>query len=253
VLGIDKNIKVTCSSCKTEIKEGYATEDGYYLCKNCINQSIETSKIYSNKFNLDVDNTTKEFIEKDAGFNCIVCKKHNSKLFEFKCNHDDSSICYNCFEFCSKCNCLFSKKNLNKSKVSNKLYCPNHTKKCEECNSLVGIDELKICYATGKKVCNCSQFSECSLCKQKYSSKSLTKDKCPACNSLVEEEDKNIISLLCKHNPKLSKIKKWIIGKNKLNLVVIGKGMLSDTLFVIKDKKVIHEKKLSLFNKIKGY
>jgi hypothetical protein len=203
VLGIEKNIKVNCPSCKKEIEEGFGTEDGYYLCKDCISQSIETGKIYSNKFALGIDNTTKEFIERDIGFNCTVCKKHNSKLFEFKCNHDSSSICYNCFEFCSKCNRLFSKKNLNRSKVSRKLYCQKHTKKCEECNSLVGIDELRTCYATGKNVCNCTRFSQCALCEQEYSTKSLINDKCPACNNLVEEIDKKIISLLCKHNPKL--------------------------------------------------
>lgn len=253
LLGIENNIKVICPSCSKEISEGYATEDSNYVCLDCLNQSIETKKLYSKNFKLSKDNTTKEHIEQDVGFICSVCKKQNSKHFEFKCNHDNSIICYSCFEMCSKCNKLFSKDNLNKSKNTSKLYCPVHIKKCDNCNNLVGIDELRVCNASGLKVCSCTKFSKCLLCEQEYSMKNLKEGKCPACSNLNEDIEQRLISQILLHNTKMAKTKKWLIGKNKLNSVLVAKSLLSDSLFVLQDGKLIYEKKLGLFNKLKGY
>ncbi len=253
VLGIEKNIRVSCPSCNKDISEGYATEDEAYVCLDCINQSIESKKLYSKKFKLNKDNTTKENIEPNEGFLCSVCEKQNSRHFEFKCNNDNSGICYSCFEMCSKCNKIFSKSNLSKSKNTGNLYCPTHIKKCDNCNHFVGIDELRLCNASGLSVCSCTKFSKCSLCEQSYSMKSIKKEKCPACTDLKEGSDQKLISQLLLHNSKMANTKKWIIGKNKLNAILIARGLLSDFLFVLKDGKVIYEKKLGLINKLKGY
>lgn len=253
LLGAEKYIKVLCPSCNKEISEGFATEDGCYDCIECLNQSIDTKKIYSKKFPLNRDSTTKEFIEDSAGFLCTVCKKQTSELFAFECNYDNSKICYTCFETCSKCNKLFSKKNLSKSKNTDKLYCPTHIKICEACNNSVGIDELRVCNASGLKVCSCSKFAKCVLCEQEYSRSSLKEGKCPACLNLKEGYEQRAISQVLLYDAKISNTKKWIIGKNKLNTIIIAKGLFSDLLFVVQDEKVVYEKKFGLLNKLKGY
>ena len=253
LLGIDKSIKVRCHFCDKETSESYATEDQHCLCLDCVNQSIETGKVYSNKFTLNRDHTSKEYIEKESGFKCTVCGKQNSTLFEFKCADDKSKLCYNCFDYCSKCNNIFSINNLKKTRKTNKLYCPTHITKCDSCNGLMGTDEVNVCSATGMRACSCTSFSKCSLCEQEYSTKSLKDSKCVACSSLKEEIDKKLISVIEKKDSGFKKTRRWFVGKNKLNSIVVAKGLLSDTLFVIKDNRVIHEKKLSLFNKIKGY
>ena len=117
----------------------------------------------------------------------------------------------------------------------------------------MGTDEVNVCSATGMRVCSCTSFSKCSLCEQEYSTKSLKDSKCVACSSLKEEIDKKLISVIEKKDSGFKKTRRWFVGKNKLNSIVVAKGLLSDNLFVIKDNRVIHEKKLSLFNKIKGY
>lgn len=253
ILGIEKSIKVKCPSCNKEIYESYATEDKNCLCLECINQSIETGNLYSKKFKLNEDNTSKEFIESEVGFKCTVCNKQNSALFEFKCTKDKSKVCYNCFDYCSKCKDIFSVKNLQKTRKTNKLYCSTHIIKCDSCNGLMGSDELKVCSATGMKVCSCTTFSKCSLCEQEYSTRSLKDSKCIACLSLKEEVNQKLISVIERKDSRFKRTKKWFTGENKLNDVVVAKGLLSDMLFVIKDNKVIYEKKLSLFNKLKGY
>lgn len=253
LLGIDKNIRVICLSCQKETTEGFATEDEEYVCFECINQSIESKKIYSKKFKLNKDNTTKENLEANAGFVCTACKKQNSSHFEFRCSDDNSKICYSCYELCSRCNKQFSKNNLTKSKNTDKLYCPQHIKKCDSCGNAVGIDELKVCKATGQKVCSCTTFSKCVLCEQEYSTRSLKDGKCLACSSSKEDYEQKIISKVLAHNSELANTKKWIIGKNNLNAIIIAKGLFSDKLFVLEDEKIVYKKKLGLFNKLKGY
>ena len=253
LVGIEKNIKIKCPICNNDMPEGYATEDEEYVCFDCVNQSIDTKKIYSKNFKLNKDHTFRECLESDKGFICSVCKNQNSRLFEFICNYDNSKVCCLCFEFCSKCKKLFSNSNLNKSKNTNKLYCPLHIKKCDNCKNFVGIDEIHVCDASGMKVCSCTKFSKCSLCEQGYSTESLKEGKCIACNHLDEKTEIQLVNIIKKHNPKLNNTKKWLIGKNKLNDVLISKGMFSDNLFVIKGDQIVYEKKLGLFNKIKGY
>jgi hypothetical protein len=253
VLGIDRYFKTSCPFCRKEFLVGYGTEDGYYVCSDCINQSIETKKIYSNKYKLNRDNTTNEHIEEDKGFICTVCGKQHSKLFEFLCKHDASKVCYQCFEYCSKCKDIFSLNNLKKSKNTSKLYCPNHIYKCDNCKEYVGIDEIKVCPGTGLSLCSCTKFSNCSICDQEYSASYLRNGKCIACNNLIEEEDQAIISIVTNHDQKAAKTKRWLIGQNKLNTVVITKGVFSDYLFVVKENNVVATKKLSLATKIRGF
>ena len=253
ILGIDKSFPVICHSCGKLHSEGYATEDKKYLCIDCINQSLDSTKIYSKEFNLMKDNTTREFIEKGSGFNCSVCNKKHSSKFLFKCTHDQSKICYFCFDFCAKCDKIFSKSNLTTSKESKKLFCLNHIMKCDHCKKSVGVSEVKRCLSNGQKVCSCTKFIECFLCGQLYSEHALKNGKCLACNTLKLDHETKLISLITKYDPKQSKTKKWIIGYNKLNAIIIGKGFISDKLFVIRNNKVIFDKKLSMFNKVRGY
>jgi len=253
VLGVDKYFSITCSSCGKEHSEGYATEDKKYLCIDCINQSLDSKEIYSKDYTLIKDNTTKEFIENDSGFKCSVCNKKHSNKFLFKCNQDQSRVCLSCFDFCTKCDDLFSTLNLTSSKESKKLFCSKHIMKCDNCKKDIGMSEVKQCLSTGKKVCSCTKFNECSLCNQMYSEDALTNGKCAACNGLNEEHNSKLISIITKHDSKQSKTKKWLVGYNKLNIILIAKGFISDKLFVVHNNKVSSEKKLSIFNKLKGY
>lgn len=253
LLGIDKYIKTYCLFCNKEISEGFATEDGEYVCINCLNQSVDTKKLYSKKVKLSKDHTTNENIENDGGFVCSVCNKRNSNHFKFNCTYDNSDVCYSCFDVCSKCNRPFSNNNLKKSENTKKSYCPSDIKKCDSCNRHVGVDELKTCNASGLKVCKCTKFSKCSLCEQEYSTKTLKQGKCPGCGGLKEDSNPEVISHILSYNSKFGSTKKWLQGRNALNTIVIAKNLFSDTLFVLYNKKVIYEKKLSLFNKIKGY
>ena len=72
IAGLSDKFEIVCPSCEQTFETGYATNDGFYLCEDCIKQSIETGKIYSNDFQLVRDSTTNEFIESDTGFVCSV-------------------------------------------------------------------------------------------------------------------------------------------------------------------------------------
>ncbi|MGE5575528.1 MAG: hypothetical protein ACM3UL_05275, partial [Ignavibacteria bacterium] len=100
ILGIDCRADVTCPICKKTFYEGYATQDGKYVCEGCIRQSIDTGKIYSKKASLTLDEKLKDYIEAEEGFVCSVCGKKYSRLLEFKCSHDNSSICISHYDLC---------------------------------------------------------------------------------------------------------------------------------------------------------
>lgn len=129
VLGVSRPVDVTCPICKKQFTEGYATKDHQYVCNNCIRQSIDTGKIYSIKAPLTLDSTLNEYIEKDSGFICTVCGKRHSKLLEFKCSHDNSSICIFHYELCDMCGKVFSKLNLTYTDEFKRQLCPKHVTK----------------------------------------------------------------------------------------------------------------------------
>jgi hypothetical protein len=126
ILGINHNPNINCPICHTSFDEGYATLDSFYVCRNCIKQSIETGKIYSKKSTLKLDETLKEYIEQDSGFICTVCGKKHSRLLEFKCNHDNSSICIHHYGLCDVCGEVFSILNLTSTKEFRQKLCPKH-------------------------------------------------------------------------------------------------------------------------------
>jgi hypothetical protein len=253
ILGIDSPAQIICPGCGKTFYEGYATEDGLYLCIDCIKQTVDTQKIYSKNRNLPIDATTNEYIEEDKGFLCTVCGRLNSRLFEFKCNHDGQSVCINCCTMCTKCGKLFSISNVVKSKESGKTYCTEHSTTCDNCGALIGIDEYKICRALGKRVCSCTKFSKCSFCEQQYSTEALVDGRCPACNHLVETKETEIISTIIRHDSSRSKTKKWLVGRNHINSVAIAKGFLSDTLFIVEGETITFQKTVPFLNKLRGY
>jgi hypothetical protein len=253
ILGVDSPAQIICPSCGKAIYEGYATEDGFYLCIDCIKQTVDTRKIYSTNHELPTDAITNEFIEEDKGFLCNVCGKLNSRLFEFKCSHDGQAVCINCCTMCTKCGKLFSISNVVESKESGKTYCTEHSITCDNCGAPIGIDEYKICRALGKRVCSCTRFSKCSSCEQQYSEETLVDGRCPACNHLLETRESEIISTIIRHDSSRSKTKKWLIGGNHLNSVAIAKGFLSDTLFVVEGDTIIYQKTVPFFSKIRGH
>jgi hypothetical protein len=125
-LGINHTPEVSCSICRQNITEGYATQDALYVCENCIRQSIDTAKIYSIKAPMRLDEKLHEYIEPDAGFVCSVCGKRYSRLLEFKCSHDNSSVCIYHYELCDVCGKVFSKLNLSHTDEFKKQLCPKH-------------------------------------------------------------------------------------------------------------------------------
>ncbi|HEX7482403.1 MAG TPA: hypothetical protein VF350_02925, partial [Candidatus Bathyarchaeia archaeon] len=129
VLGINHNSEVSCPVCKKTFSEGYATQDSLYVCKNCIRQSVDTAKIYSKKAELSLDETLNEYFEHDAGFICSVCGKRHSRLLEFKCSHDNSSVCIHHYGSCDVCGKVFSKLNLTYTDEFKRQLCPKHASK----------------------------------------------------------------------------------------------------------------------------
>jgi hypothetical protein len=129
ILGVDHPVEVTCPICRKAFSEGYATHDSLYVCKNCIRQSIDTAKIYSKKASLTLDDKLHEYIEHDAGFVCSVCGKKHSRLLEFKCYHDNSSVCINHYGLCDTCGKVFSKTNLSYTDEFKHQLCPKHAPK----------------------------------------------------------------------------------------------------------------------------
>jgi len=126
VLGIDHDWKISCQVCKKLVNEGYATQDSLYVCSNCTRQSIDTGKIYSKKANLMIDKNLYEYMERDAGFICSVCGRRHSQLLEFKCSHDNSSICIYHYGLCDVCGKVFSKLNLKYTHEFTHQLCPQH-------------------------------------------------------------------------------------------------------------------------------
>lgn len=253
IVGLGTPTELECPLCGKQFSNGYATEDNFYVCEDCIRQSLETKRVYSKNFTLAIDNTTNEFIEKNAGFRCSVCGSLNSKIFEFKCSHDGSSICYKCYDVCAKCNRIFSVSNLERCGESGYLYCKEHIIKCDNCGKPIGVDNYKLCLATGKKVCSCTRFDRCVLCGQTYSEESLAYGKCPACSNLSKVEHDDVCTIIIQEAPQYQKTKKCLIGKNKMNTVVIAKGFLNDTLFVVQSGSIVFQRKISLLTKLRRY
>ena len=126
ILGIDHSPKVTCPLCKNPHSEGYATEDSLYVCGRCIRQSLDTGKVFSKKAALRLDETLKEYIEPEEGFVCSVCGRKHSKLLEFKCSYDDSSVCIFHYDICDLCGKVFSRLNLSHTDGFERQLCPEH-------------------------------------------------------------------------------------------------------------------------------
>jgi hypothetical protein len=129
ILGINHNSEVSCPVCKITFSEGYATQDSLYVCKNCVRQSLDTAKIYSKKVALTLDETLNGYFEHDSGFVCSVCGKRHSRLIEFKCSHDNSSVCIHHYGFCDVCGKVFSKLNLKYTDEFKRQLCPKHASK----------------------------------------------------------------------------------------------------------------------------
>jgi hypothetical protein len=131
IMGITKPLEAVCPICHGVFTEGYATQDGQYVCPNCTRQSIDTGKIYSKKANLSLDEKLNEYIEREGGFVCSVCGKKYSKLLEVKCSHDNSSVCLYHYGTCDVCGKAFSKLNLTYTDEFKRKLCPKHAKSKE--------------------------------------------------------------------------------------------------------------------------
>lgn len=129
ILGVNNTAEVICPICRKSFSEGYATQDSLYVCKNCIRQSVDTSKIYSKKAALTLDETLNEYFEHDSGFVCSVCGKRHSRLLEFRCSHDNSSVCVRHYDLCDVCGKVFSKTNLSYTEEFKRKLCPKHAAK----------------------------------------------------------------------------------------------------------------------------
>jgi len=128
-LGVNESVEINCPICKNTFSEGYATEDALYVCEKCIKQSVDTGKIYSKKATLTLDPVLKEYIEPEAGFVCSVCGKKYSKLLEYKCSYDNTSVCIHHYGFCDICGETFSKLNLSYTDEFKSQLCPKHATK----------------------------------------------------------------------------------------------------------------------------
>jgi hypothetical protein len=130
-LGLNQPVEIACPICKKTFTDGWATQDGLYVCGNCTKQSVDTGKIYSKKAALTLDDTLNEYIEQGTGFVCSVCGKRHSRLLEFKCSHDNSSVCIQHYGFCDVCGSgkIYSKVNLSYTDEFKHQLCPKHAGK----------------------------------------------------------------------------------------------------------------------------
>jgi hypothetical protein len=128
ILGVHHACEVTCPLCRKTFSEGYATKDSLYVCGDCTRQSVDTGNIYSKKAALSLDETLNEYFEHESGFVCAVCGKRHSPLLEFKCSHDNSSVCIHHYDFCDICGKVFSKSNLTYTDEFKRKLCPKHVK-----------------------------------------------------------------------------------------------------------------------------
>jgi hypothetical protein len=253
VLGVTSPTELTCPNCGKTFFEGYATEDSRYVCPDCVRQSVDTAKIYSAAQPLALDSTLNEYLEADGGFACSVCGEQKSHLLEFKCSHDNSSVCINHYDLCDLCSKIFSERNIEESKASKRKLCPTHAAKCETCGQIIATDEGKLCKASGKRQCNsCASFAKCVSCQQEYSSKTLVGDRCPACNSLSSSTDEALISAVVAFDGSQRKTTKWLIGRNALNAIIIAKGMFSNMLYVVEAGEVVAHRSISFLEKFRG-
>jgi hypothetical protein len=129
ILGLNQPCGVTCPICKEIFFEGYATQDSLYVCRDCMRQSIDSGKLYSKKASLSLDETLGEYFERDSGFICTVCGKRHSRLLQFHCSHDNSSVCINHYDVCDTCGKVFSKLNLTYTDEFKRKLCPKHVAK----------------------------------------------------------------------------------------------------------------------------
>lgn len=132
ILGVNHPAEPVCPVCRKSFSEGYATQDALYVCKNCVRQSVDTGKIYSKKAALTLDETLNEYFEHDSGFVCSVCGKRHSRLLEFRCSHDNSSVCIHHYDLCDVCGKVFSKTNLSYTEEFKRKLCPKHAAKSKE-------------------------------------------------------------------------------------------------------------------------
>ncbi len=247
--------QVFCPICQKTFFEGYATEDHYYVCNDCVKQSIETGKLYSKDYALFLDPTLGEYMEQDVGFICSVCGKRNSRLLEYKCAHDGSSVCIYHYSVCDICHMIFSERNLQTSQLSGRQFCPEHFLECDACGSIIGLDEYRTCKASGKNLCPCTAFVRCKSCQQEYSPEAMQDNRCPACNNMNTSTGPSpsaVIETIRQYDPDKRKTTKWLIGENKLNTVVVAKGFLSSTLYVVENNAVVFKRNISMFEKIRG-
>ncbi len=129
ILGFKHTAEVACPICRKNFSCGYATQDGLYVCRDCVRQSVDTAIIYSKKASLQLDEKLNEYFEHDSGFVCSVCGKKHSRLLEFKCSHDNSSICIYHYGLCDVCGKVFSKLNLTYTDEFKRQLCPKHASK----------------------------------------------------------------------------------------------------------------------------
>jgi hypothetical protein len=129
ILGVDHTCEVTCPICKQTFFAGYATQDALYVCGNCIRQSVDSGKLYSKKASLCLDETLNEYFEHDLGFICTVCGKRHSRLLQYRCSHDNSSVCIHHYDLCDTCGKVFSKLNLTHTDEFKQKLCPKHAAK----------------------------------------------------------------------------------------------------------------------------
>jgi hypothetical protein len=93
-------------------------------------------------------------------------------------------------------------------------------------------------------------FAKCSLCQQEYSTKALVDNKCPACSNLKESNDQTLTLITRSFDNSPLKPTKWLIGRNALNAVAVKKGLLSNTLYIIENDKVVYQKSISFLDKL---
>jgi hypothetical protein len=129
ILGLDQTCELICPICKKTFYKGYATQDSLYVCGDCIRQSVDSGKLYSKKAALSIDETLGEYFEHDSGFVCTVCGKRHSRLLQFHCSHDDSSVCIHHYDVCDTCGKAFSKLNLTYTDEFRRKLCPKHAAK----------------------------------------------------------------------------------------------------------------------------
>lgn len=253
----DESCRTTCSSCNGIVCKNHKAicqSCGKISCRSCVGQCRDCNK-----------EVCASHIK-----TCAECNERLCEVCQTKCNICGEISCKDHFSTCGVCgNQTCSSSNCHgKCAECSKVVCSGDYKICQECSKPVCKDDYRECHMDLKTRCKkhtldcpicdkgvCKKHTRnCSYCEEVACAECFDfTGRCLTCRNLTVTEDFNAPLLeALKNDPKIpiDKIKKWAVGWNSKNLVLMGEGSMQRFLFVFdkQTKSLTHWKKLNALN-----